>query len=210
MTLRRAAATFATKPTARILSVVFAAVLVTRVALGGWIWRDFVVMGAILAAEPFTEWVIHVYVLHMRPREIAGRHIDPLVARKHRAHHRDPTDLDLVFVPLPVIVLALVVGFGLPLVLAPTVRVALSASLAGFGMLLAYEWTHYLIHTRYKPKTAFYRKLWRAHRWHHYRNEHYWFGVTMHLGDRVLRTYPDKDAVELSPTARDLDEALAL
>jgi sterol desaturase/sphingolipid hydroxylase (fatty acid hydroxylase superfamily) len=46
--------------------------------------------------------------------------------------------------------------------------------------------------------------MWRAHRLHHFRNEHYWFGVTMHLGDRVLRTYPAKDAVPPSATARTL------
>jgi sterol desaturase/sphingolipid hydroxylase (fatty acid hydroxylase superfamily) len=107
---------------------------------------------------------------------------------------------------MPVIVGALVIGFGVPLLLAPDASVAMSASLASFGMLLTYEWTHYLIHSRYRPKTAFYRRLWRTHRWHHYRNENYWFGVTMHLGDRILRTYPDKDSVELSPTARALDQ----
>ena len=206
MTLGEAVRVFATKPTARILSVVVAGVLVARVWLGGWTMRDVVVMAAILGFEPFTEWLIHVHVLHFRPRAIAGRRVDPFVARKHRAHHRDPADLDLVFVPMKVIVVALVVGFGVPLLLAPTVRVALSASLASFGMLLTYEWTHYLIHTPYRPKHRPYRALWRAHRWHHYRNERYWFGVTVHLGDRLLRTYPDKDAVPLSPTARTLHE----
>ena len=46
--------------------------------------------------------------------------------------------------------------------------------------------------------------MWRAHRLHHFRNEHYWFGVTMHLADHVLSTYPGKLDVELSPTARTL------
>ena|SRR5438045_2947970 len=205
MTLREAARLFATKPTARILIAVTGAVLVVRATLGGWTVHDVVVIAAIIGFEPFTEWLIHVHVLHLRPRDVGRWRLDPMVARKHRAHHRDPADLDLVFIPLPVIVGALVIGFGLPLLLAPTVRVAMSASLASFAMLLAYEWTHYLIHTRYRPRTALYRRLWRTHRWHHYRNENYWFGVTMHLGDRILRTYPDKDSVELSPTARDLD-----
>jgi sterol desaturase/sphingolipid hydroxylase (fatty acid hydroxylase superfamily) len=49
-----------------------------------------------------------------------------------------------------------------------------------------------------------YRGIWRAHRLHHYRNEQYWFGVTMHLADHVLRTYPEKDAVPASATARTL------
>ena len=71
-------------------------------------------------------------------------------------------------------------------------------------MFLAYEWTHYLIHSAYRPRSRLYRGIWRAHRLHHYRNERYWFGVTMHQADRILRTYPDKDAVPLSATARTL------
>ena len=32
---------------------------------------------------------------------------------------------------------------------------------------LSYEWTHYLIHSDYKPKTRVYRAIWRNHRQHH-------------------------------------------
>lgn len=34
---------------------------------------------------------------------------------------------------------------------------------------------------------------------HHHKNEHTWFAVTSHVGDRCC-TYPDKRAVETSPT----------
>jgi sterol desaturase/sphingolipid hydroxylase (fatty acid hydroxylase superfamily) len=71
-------------------------------------------------------------------------------------------------------------------------------------MLSVYEWTHFLIHSSYRPRRSVYRAIWRAHRLHHFRNERYWFGVTMHLGDRVLGTYPAKDAVPASLTARTL------
>jgi hypothetical protein len=206
LTLAAAARLFATKPTARILAVVVAVLTVARIALGGWRWLDLVVAGAILAVEPFTEWVIHVHLLHQRPRTLRGREVDLLIARKHRAHHADPKDLDLVFVPMPVIGVALLIGTLVPLLVAPTLRVAATASLTSFAMLATYEWIHFLIHTTYRPRRAFYKRLWRTHRWHHYRNEHYWFGVTMHLGDRVLRTYPQRDAVELSPTARTLSQ----
>lgn len=70
--------------------------------------------------------------------------------------------------------------------------------------MLAYDWTHFLIHTRVPPRTAYYRRIWRGHRLHHYRNERYWLGVTSPLGDLALRTNPPRDAVELSPTARGL------
>ena len=76
-----------------------------------------------------------------------------------------------------------------------------------FLMLLGigYEWTHYLIHSDYKPKTRFYRAIWRNHRQHHFKNEHYWFTVTSSgTADRVLGTYPDPATVETSPTAKNL------
>jgi hypothetical protein len=77
----------------------------------------------------------------------------------------------------------------------------------GFLMLATYEWTHFLIHSKYRPKRWYYRVIWRNHRHHHFRNEHYWFGVTSDVADRVLRTAPERDAVPVSPTAKDLAAA---
>ena len=74
---------------------------------------------------------------------------------------------------------------------------------------LGYEWTHYLIHSDYKPKTRVYRAIWRNHRQHHFKNEHYWFTVTSSgTADRVLGTYPDPATVATSPTAKNLHAAI--
>jgi hypothetical protein len=80
----------------------------------------------------------------------------------------------------------------------------LSALLTAYAMLFVYEWTHFLIHSTYRPRHRIYRYVWRAHRNHHFRNEHYWFGVTMHLADHVLGTFPERSAVEVSATVRTL------
>ena len=70
---------------------------------------------------------------------------------------------------------------------------------------MVYEWTHYLVHTDYKAKHALYRTIWRNHRLHHFKNEHYWYAVTSPgIADRVLGTYPDPQTVPTSPTARNL------
>jgi hypothetical protein len=196
VSLQDARRLFATKPTARILAAYVVLTAAARVAVGRWSWTDAVIVAAIVAAEPFTEWVIHVFVLHSR-RDIS-------IARKHRAHHADPRDLDILFIPMGVIALAPAIGIGLPLLAQAGIAHALTYGLVGFSMLLVYEWTHFLIHTPYQPRSRTYRRVWRAHRWHHFRNEHYWFGVTIHTADRLLGTYPDKEAVELSPTARTL------
>jgi len=201
VTLAEARRLFATKPTARILVAYILATAAARVAAGRFSWVDGVIVLAILAAEPFTEWLIHVHLLHFRPRASG---FDLSIAKKHRAHHADPRDLDILFIPMGVIVLAPLVGIGLPLVAQAGLAHALTYGLTGFSMLFAYEWTHFLIHTPYQPRTRTYRRIWRAHRWHHFRNEHYWFGVTVHTADRLLGTYPAKDDVPLSPTAKNL------
>ena len=69
----------------------------------------------------------------------------------------------------------------------------------------AYEWTHYLIHSDHRPRTAVYRAVWRNHRLHHYKNENYWFTVTTaRTADRLFGTCPDPADVPASPTAKDL------
>ena len=45
--------------------------------------------------------------------------------------------------------------------------------------------------------------VWR-HRLHHYKNEHYWFGVTSTVGDHLLGTTPEQSTVTKSATARTL------
>src|SRR5437588_533858 len=115
-----------------------------------------------------------------------------------------PRIIALVFIPLQVLIVSLavaVVGFWL---LLPTPQLAFTTMATSFWMLLTYEWTHYLIHSPYRPRTRFYRYVWRAHRLHHFRNERYWFGVTVHVADHLLRTFPEKDSVPVSPTARTL------
>ncbi|MEY2478316.1 MAG: hypothetical protein QOG87_3631 [Actinomycetota bacterium] len=207
MTLLAAFREFVRHPSARLLLALSAGSSLVRVGLGRWTAWDALIPLIILALEPFTEWVIHVVLLHWKPRQVGGRSIDPLIARKHRAHHRDPKDAELVFVPMQVLVTAVTVGAVLYLVLLPTLRLGVTAMAAAYTMFLVYEWVHFLIHSTYRPKTRLYRYVWRAHRLHHYRNERYWFGVTLHMADHLLGTFPEKDEVPASDTARTLGVA---
>ena len=203
LSLRAAAAVFFTQRSPRVIAITLVATGAARVVVGAWSWWDLLAPAVLIALQPFTEWNIHVFLLHFKPRQVAGRTLDPLVSRKHRAHHGDPKDLALVFIPMPAL-LPLIGGMaGAFLLLMPLSR-GLSLLVAGYAMLFTYEWTHYLIHSPYRPRHRPYRYVWRAHRNHHFRNEHYWFGVTMHLADHVLGTFPDKAAVDVSPTARTL------
>ena len=188
----------------RIIAGMLLAAFGVRVALGEWSVGDLFVVVAILALEPFTEWVTHVTVLHLRPITVRGRSVELHIARRHRLHHMDPKRIKHVLIPQGVLLRLLVFAVPLYYVVTPTPRQALSGLVTSYAMLLTYEWTHFLIHSTYVPRSRYYRYIWRAHRLHHYKNEKYWFGVTVHLADHVLRTFPQRDAVETSPTARTL------
>jgi hypothetical protein len=191
-----------------------------RLGLGGApSWRDAAAVAAMAVVYPFGEWAIHVYVLHMKPFKIRGRHIDPAAAKGHREHHGAPNDLGLINLDPPevaqllLITDPLVVGLGallVSLVIGPIpIGVALTALLAGYILVGIYEWTHYLIHTAYVPKSRYYRSVWRNHRLHHFKNEHFWHGITSTIGDRVLGTLPAQRDIERSRTARNLDQGFA-
>lgn len=188
----------------RILAAVVAVGLAGRVALGGVGWLDLAPFAVLVAIWPLQEWLIHVFILHYEPRRFAGRTFDFDVPRKHRAHHADPWRLDLVFIPQHVF------AYGLPLhalfwwAVMPTPQLALSGFTAYFVLALHYEWVHYIAHIPWTSPLAFHRARVKNHRRHHFKNEHYWYGVTMTSGDRWLGTQPDVDEVETSPTARDL------
>lgn len=205
LTLGEAFTEFRRWPSARILAAGVAVSATARIAAGGWSSRDLWIPLLMLAAYPLIEWCIHVLLLHFKPRRLAGWQLDPLVARKHRAHHADPTDPELVFIPLPVL-WQLLGGATLVAWLAfAELRHGLTFLLTLTTIALVYEWTHHLVHTTYRPRRAPYRALWRHHRLHHYKNEHYWFTVTTAgTADRLLRTQPAANAVPTSPTARDL------
>ena len=170
-------------PSPWMITAALVLTLAARVVAGDWRLGDLWGPVVLVALFPVLEWVVHVFVLHWRPRAVAGVTLDTLLARKHREHHADPRDVPLVFIPWQ----------------------ALSFMLAVAVLGLAYEWTHYLVHSDYKPRTVAYKAVWRNHRLHHYKNEHYWFTVTTtSTADRLFGTYPDPASVETSPTAKDL------
>jgi sterol desaturase/sphingolipid hydroxylase (fatty acid hydroxylase superfamily) len=203
-TLGEELAFFVRQRNPRIMAAALLVVVAARISVGDWGGADLAVALGLVALQPFSEWVIHVFVLHYRPVTVFGRTIDFELARKHREHHADPTDVALVFIPFRSLLVSMAVGGALLLLLLPTLSTALTAMVVTTSTLLVYEWTHYLIHSRYRPKTRLFRAVWRAHRLHHYKNEQYWFGVTNPAADHLLRTFPDPSDVPTSPTARAL------
>jgi hypothetical protein len=192
---------------------------VIRLLVGDVTWRDAVAVAGMVAVYPFGEWAIHVFVLHAKPLRIGRRKVDTMAAQAHRAHHQEPNDLNMVALYwwqaafLMLVAVPFTIGLGaliVTVVAGPIPLGALiSAALAGYCMIFLYEWIHFLIHTAYRPRSAAYKAIWKNHRLHHFKNEHFWHGVTNNLSDRVLGTNPDQREVTKSKTARTLDPGAA-
>lgn len=200
----------------RILVAGVVLVLAARAVLGGGpSWHDAVAVTAMLAVFPFGEWAIHVYLLHLPPLRWRGRRVELVTAAAHREHHERPHHLGLILLgpreALALLLLAVpaVVGTGVGALTLAGASVSpggvLTAVATSYVLILAYEWTHLLIHTAYRPRTRVYRAIHHGHRLHHFKNEHYWHGVTCTVADRVLGTAPDHREVARSPTARSLE-----
>ncbi|GIW40447.1 MAG: fatty acid hydroxylase [Candidatus Binatia bacterium] len=203
-TLGEAFSAFARHRSPRLLFVCTVLAALRRSQLGPLSAADFVAAAALLAFWPLQEWLIHVFILHFRPRKVGRWTLDFAVPKAHRAHHRDPWDYELLFIPFHSY------AYSLPLLLlswhlaAPTSGVAWSGITLHLALALQYEWVHFLVHTRVPPRFGPYRIVWRNHRLHHFRNENYWYGVTRLEADWLLGTAPEPAAVPVSPTARTL------
>jgi hypothetical protein len=205
MTLVDAIREFWRYPSPWVIGTALVAAMAARIAVGDWQLSDAMLPFIVLALFPFLEWIIHVTVLHWRPRRVVGVNIDSQLARKHREHHVDPRDVPLIFIPFASLLGALALVVSVAVFAFPRTGLGLSFLVVMLTLGICYEWTHYLIHSDYKPKTALYKAVWRNHRLHHFKNEHYWFSVTTTgTSDRVLGTYPDPATVPSSPTAKNL------
>ncbi len=205
---------FCTFTPPRLICLALVGSVTMRLRAGPLSWSDLAIFGVLVVAQPLTEWLIHVFILHAKPKKILGRTLDYHSAQMHRAHHRDPWDLRYTVMPVKSVFSGFSVVIGGAWLLLPTPAAMWTAVVTAASLALVYEWIHFLIHTSYRPRSHWMRTLWKMHRLHHFKNEHYWFGVSRVGADTWLRTSPDPQEVPRSPTARTLgvedeDEELA-
>ena len=214
-TLGHAWREFLARPSPRWIAAGVLAYVVARLAVGDFDWRDVAVAAGLAVVYPFGEWAIHVYLLHLPPFRFRGREVELITAKEHRWHHERPHNLDTVLLgPKEVIgLLAVMVPLVAAAIAAVVALIApggypwaalLTAGAAGGALVFVYEATHFLIHTSYRPHGRVYRTVWQTHRLHHFKNEHYWHGITSTVADRAFGTNPDHRDVDRSPTARTL------
>lgn len=196
--------TFASHPSALLIVAMIVPLAAWRLALGDFGLADLAVAVALVAYFPFNEWLIHVLMLHWRPRKVFGRTIDFYLPITHRRHHADPWNLRWVFIPRHVHAWTVPAIVAILALLWPWKALALTGLVTYLLLGLHYEWVHFLAHIPWCPPLAYYQRRVREHRYHHFRNENYWWGVSMGLGDRVFRTAPAVEATGRSGTTSTL------
>lgn len=199
-TLRGCAALFFRFPTPRVLALKILAFIIARPFLDPLTYMDAVFVGAVVIWWPFQEWLLHWKMLHFKPFKLGPFTIDPYMSKKHRYHHRHPWLLETTFLPTESFYVLVPLHIGLWWWLSPTQGLAATGIIAFATAALIYEWVHYLTHTPYRPRSAYYRWIWRNHRLHHFKNEHYWHSFTAPFLDVALGTGPSAKSVETSDT----------
>ncbi len=162
-----------------------------------YIW---LVLPVIIA--PFYEWYTHKFILHAQLPKKNGL-LRKMMIRLHHGHHRHPQNYELLFAPIWAVIIHLIQTYILFVIITWSFTIALVPFTSGVLYYLWYEWVHLGHHTpEYQFLTPIGRRLKRAHMWHHYYNENYYWGITNYLGDKCLGTFKDKSKLEKSKTTK--------
>ena len=148
----------------------------------------------------FSEYGTHRFLFHASPSRFPF--ILRLQHRLHYDHHVEPGRLDLLFLPIWYVLPNFVIVALIAWTLLGDWNIVMSLVLGAMLALLHYEWVHYIAHIPYKPRTSIGRWMKKYHLWHHYKNEHFWFGVSNPAMDFIYRIYRSPDQAVRSTTAR--------
>lgn len=206
-TLGTAFRAFMRHPSPWLVAILLVVAIVGRIYL--WVppnLTDLIVFGAVILFWPVQEWLIHVVILHWRPVKLGPITLDMHVAREHRAHHADPWRVDKIYMPFRTLVATAIVAVGgiFTGLYFWEPNIAWTWLLA-YGVLAgAYEWSHFLMHTAYRPKTRAFARLQKNHRLHHFKNENFWYGVVTTKGDQIFGTLVEATEVQKSETVKQI------
>ncbi len=194
---------FFTFPDILVMSVLF--LISLYFTLSHWYAVEtWVALGLGMVIYAASEYLIHRFLFHLKPPR--NPILLQLLKRLHYDHHVDPNDLHLLFLPIWYSLPLIAVSGGFAYLISSNL-VAANAFISGvIGFLLYYEWTHYIAHRPVQPLSPWGRWMKRMHLWHHFKSEHYWYGVTSPVFDVMLGTYKNEKEVEKSATVRDLEK----
>ena len=182
------------------LVLALSALLICFVAAAGFFHLAalWIVAGVLLFYS--SEYTFHRFLFHAQPSKIGW--LLRLQHRLHYDHHVEPNRLDLLFLPLWFAVPNLAITGLIAWAILGDWQIVTSLLLGSILALLHYEWVHYVAHIPYRPLTRFGRWMKKYHLWHHFKNEHFWFGVSNPVLDLLYRTYRSPEGVERSTTTR--------
>ncbi|GGA54299.1 fatty acid hydroxylase [Kroppenstedtia guangzhouensis] len=165
------------------------------------IWLAIVVgMGSYSASE----YLIHRFLFHLKPPR--NPFFLKLLKRLHYDHHMDPNNLKLLFLPVWYSLPLIGIAGGLAYLLTASISLTLAFVSGVITFLLYYEWTHFVAHRPIQPWTPWGKWMKKVHLWHHFKNEHFWFGVTQPFYDVLFGTFKKENEVERSETVRNLEQ----
>ncbi len=138
----------------------------------------------------FTEYTMHRFVFHFKPRTPEQ---EKIIFLFHGIHHAQPqlktrlvmppvVSVPLAFVMYSLLILIFGIVFNAPHWIAP----AFSGVVIGY---LVYDLTHYATH-HWPMRWGFLKALKQHHMKHHYKTEDMRFGVSSPLWDYVFHTMP--------------------
>jgi hypothetical protein len=126
----------------------------------------------------FQEHFLHGKLLHSK--------FDWYGKRIHKDHHKkpyfhisvDPVGLMLGWLATAHLIFRLI--FPVP--------IAISATLGYAGAGLFYEWSHFIVHTKVKPRSRFWKQMRDNHIRHHCVDENYWLAFSLPAIDDIFGT----------------------
>lgn len=193
MSLGELVLAYATYPTIVLYAVLAIGLLAAAVWKGAFapeaqLARTLAALAALLLLYPFYEYALHRFILHNRLL-----YKSPLTAavwkRIHYDHHQDPNKLNVLFgspsntllaIFLPSIPLGYAIGGW---------SSALAAGALAVTLFAFYEFCHCVQHLNFTPRSAWLRRIKKAHMAHHFHNESGNFGITLTFVDRLFGTY---------------------
>ena len=129
------------------------------------------------------EFVLHRYVFHFFPE---GEFQERVQFLFHGVHHQFPDDKDRLVMPVTLsLLITLLLFFVFNALLGDLVWGFFCGFMLGY---LVYDMTHYGIHHIRTPRNAYFKRLWKHHMDHHYRDTNKAYGVSSTLWDHVFGT----------------------
>ncbi|MFD1929440.1 sterol desaturase family protein [Sporosarcina siberiensis] len=194
---------FITFPDIAIMLLLFVPLMIyttlNMLHIGTWI--AFIIG---MGTYAMSEYLFHRFLFHMKTP--TNPFLLKTIKRLHFDHHLDPNNLKLLFLPLWFSLPNGLIAAGVFYLITGSTQLTIAFLSGLIAYFMYYEWKHYIAHKPIQPRTEMGKKMKKAHLWHHFKNENYWFGVTHTSIDKTFGTYKDQNSVEKSETARNLEK----